>query len=286
LLDLSGHTADNRLPVFAWKPAPVQATWLGYFSSTGLGTIDYILADPVSIPESLHAHFRERVWYLPDTRLCFSPPGPESQFPVATPPALERGYVTFGSFQGMYKLQPAVLALWAQILRAIPGARLRLQNEAFDRDEGRRRILDQLKVVGIDPQRVSFAGLQPRDKYLLAHADVDILLDTFPYPGGTTTCEALWMGVPTITLTGESMLSRQGHSLLHCAGLDDWVATDPADYVQRATRHANGLPALAMLRKGLRQQVLASPLFDGSRFARQLAEAFRGMWAAHAGKPH
>jgi len=276
LLDLSGHTEYNRLPVFAWKPAPVQASWLGYWSTTGVAEMDYLLADKVSIPEARRGDFSESVWYLPDTRLCFTPP--EIDLPVASLPAIKSGHLTFGCFQRPTKVSDEVLMVWGRILSKLPDATLRWQSKQFGDAAMTKQLLLRLQKNGIDPARVSLHGAVPREAYLAAYAEVDMVLDTFPHPGGTTTCEALWMGVPTLTLTGDTMLARQGASLLTAAGLPDWVATSVADYVDKAVAAARNLPKLAALRAELREQASTSPLFDARRFARNLEEALRGMW--------
>lgn len=277
LLDLSGHTAHNRLPVFAWKPAPVQVTWLGYFATTGMSEIDYLLADEVSVPVAHQGHFSETVWYLPHSRLCFTPP--QLELPVAPLPALARGgRVTFGNFQNLAKLGEEVLARWAAILAGCSGARLRLQNKQLADAGVREQLRQRLQATGIDVSRVEMHGPQQRQAYLAAYGDVDIVLDSFPYPGGTTTCEALWMGVPTVTLAGDRLIARQGASLLGAAGLAEWVAATPAEYVDKALAFARPLPALAGLRARLRAQLLASPLCDAPRFARHFEEAVWAMW--------
>lgn len=276
LVDLSGHTEANRLLLFARKPAPVQVTWLGYFDTTGVSEMDYLLADPVGVPEAHREHFTETVWYLPDTRLCFSPP--EIDLRVAPLPALKNGHITFGCFQNMSKVGDKVLAAWAAILTALPGARLRWQCHQLKDPEVVKELMPRLQQHGIDPARLSLHGSVSREAYLAAHSEVDMMLDTFPYPGGTTTCEALWMGVPTLTLAGDTLLSRQGASLLTAAGLGDWIATSREEYIGRAIALASDLPKLATLRAGLREQVGTSPLFDAPRFARNLEEAYRGMW--------
>jgi len=286
LVDLAGHTAHNRLPVFAWRPAPVQVSWLGYFATTGVPTMDYLLADPVSVPESLRGQFTETVWHLPDTRFCFTAPGEDARLELVPLPALGNGYITFGCFQNPLKLNDAVLEAWGRILTALPSARLRLLSDAMRFPSARERLRDRLRRFGIPADRVTTFGHLPRDEYLAAHAAVDIILDTFPFPGGTTTCEALWMGVPTVTLAGDTLISRQGASLLACAGLDDWIATDGADYVARALAHAQDVERLARLRAQLRQQVLASPLFDARRFARNLETALEAMWGRSTHEPN
>lgn len=276
LLDLAGHTASNRLPVFAAKPAPVQATWLGYFATTGVEAIDYLIADHAGVREEDRSLFTERIWYLARTRLCFTPP--EAAPPVSRLPALRRGYLTFGCFQNLAKVGDPVLMAWGRIFAALPGARLRVQSPPLSHADARATFAERLRRHGIEAHRVDMHGAAPRDQYLDAHADIDAVLDTFPYPGGTTTCEALWMGVPTLTLEGDRLLPRQGVSLLSAAGLADWIARDESDYVARAVALTGDLPALASLRAGLREQVRASPLFDAAAFARDFEAALWGMW--------
>ncbi|HEX4858059.1 MAG TPA: hypothetical protein VFV17_03500, partial [Usitatibacteraceae bacterium] len=253
-----------------------QATWIGYFASTGLAEIDYFLADPVGVPEAQRAHFCETVWYLPDTRLCFTAPEPAPQ--AAPLPALKNGAVTFGCFQSVSKLSDATLAAWGRVLAALPQARLRLQAPSLADPQVRDRLLKSLAGHGIEAPRVRMHEAAPRQEYLRAYSEVDMVLDTMPFPGGTTTCEALWMGVPTVTLAGRTLLARQGASLLSAAGLADWVAGDIDGYVALACRHAADPPALARLRAGLRDAVAVSPLFDAPRFAGHVMDALEAMW--------
>lgn len=276
LIDLSGHTAHNRLSVFAWKPAPIQVSWLGYFATTGLNEIDYLIADPIGVPIKQQCYFSEQIWYLPETRLCFSPP---TQAPDVAPlPALQNGYVTVGCFQNPAKLNDRVLELWVQILAQLPDVRLRLQNQLFNDPSSCRNFAQRLCKHGFNLEQVSLYAAVTRNQYLAAHAEVDLILDTFPVTGGTTTCEALWMGVPTLTLAGESLLARQGASLMTAAGLTDWVIETEADYVAKVIDWSQNLTQLANLRAGLRAQVARSPLCDAERFARHLESALRRMW--------
>jgi len=276
LIDLSGHTAQNRLPVFAWKPAPVQASWLGYFATTGVKEIDYLIADPWSVPEANDADFTETVWRLPETRLCFTPP--DAAIEVGLLPALQRGHVTFGCFNNLGKLGPDVVALWAAILRALPNSVLFLKAKQFGQPAVDERMRSRFAAHGIAPERLRIEGRSTRAQYLAAYNEVDIVLDPFPFTGGTTTVEALWMGAPVLTLQGTRMIARQGVSLLRNAGLGDWVAESPEAYLRQAVARASDLPALARLRAGLRAQVLASPVFDAPRFAHHFAAALSGMW--------
>jgi protein O-GlcNAc transferase len=276
LIDLAGHTAHSRLPIFAWKPAPLQISWLGYWASTGVAEIDYVLADPVTVPPSDEAQFTEQTWRLPHTRFCFTPPSGAG--PVAPLPALRNGYPTFGSFQSISKVDGAALELWSRVLTKLPSARLRMQSWQLDQTDAKQRLLLRLERAGIDASRVTLCGPVPRADYLAQYAEVDIILDTFPFPGGTTTCEALYMGVPTVTLAGSTMMSRQGAGLLTCAGLEGWIASDHDDFVAIALAQASHPDRLADLRAVLRAQVLASPLFDAPLFARNLEQALYGMW--------
>ena len=276
LLDLSGHTRHSRLPIFAWKPAPIQVAWLGYFATTGLAEMDYLIADHVGVPEANRTHFTEQVWYLPETRLCFSPP--DTELPVAALPAINNGYVTFGCFQNLSKVSEVVLATWADALKAVPDSRLRWQCKQFDDAPVADQIRQRFEQLGIAPDRLSLQGGTTRETYLAAHGEVDLLLDTFPYPGGTTTCEALWMGVPTLTLAGDTLLSRQGASMLTAAGLPDWIADSREEFISMAVSLSGDVTALSVLRAGLRDQVRVSPLFDAPSFAHNLEDALWGMW--------
>lgn len=288
LVDLAGHTAHNRLPVFAWRPAPVQVSWLGFFASTGLPEIDWFLTDPISSPESARGHFTEQLWYLPHTRLCFTPPDTAAPLAVHPAPALTNGFITFGCFQRVGKINDAVIALWRRVLDQVPGSRLLLKGAGLHNEAARDVLRRRFASQGVSGDRLIIEAESARQDYLAAYHRVDMLLDTFPFPGGTTTCEALWMGVPTLTLSGDTLLKRQGASLLTAAGLADWVANSPDDFVRKAVTLATDIPALAALRRQLREQVAASPVMDADRFARHLEAAFTGMWGqylATSGKP-
>jgi predicted O-linked N-acetylglucosamine transferase (SPINDLY family) len=275
LVDLAGHTAHNRLPIFAWRPAPVQVSWLGYFASTGLRSIDYLLADARCLPPQDEGQFVETVWRLPEIRYCFTPPSPAPE--VAPLPALAAVHLTFGTFQNLAKVSATAIDRWSAVLHALPTARFRVQSpqlaHAFERD----RLLARFAARGVTPDRVALHGATTRQAYLAAHAEVDVLLDTFPFTGGTTTCEALWMGVPTVTLEGTTMLTRQGASLMRTVGLDEWVAPDARSFADVALARAGDLPRLAALRLALRERARASALFDAPRFAARLAQALHGM---------
>lgn len=280
LVDLAGHTAHNRLPLFLRKPAPVQLAWLGYFASTGLREIDYVLGDPQVTPAAEEDHFVEQVWRLPETYFCFSPP--DFDLPVTPLPALDKGVLTFGCFNSMAKVNDGTLSLWARVLEAVPGSRLFLKAGQFAEPGTVAALLERAQRLGIDAQRLLLEGPSPREEYLQAYARVDVALDPFPFPGGTTSAEGLWMGVPVLTLRGSRFIGHNGRTIACNAGLADWVAEDEDDYVARARRLTSELAALARLRQGLRAQLLASPLFDSRRFARHFEEALWAMWSRRA----
>jgi protein O-GlcNAc transferase len=276
LIDLSGHTGDNRLPAFAWKPAPVQATWLGYLGTTGVEAIDYLIADDWTLPPELEPHLTEKVWRLPRSYLCFTPPGEDDT--IGPLPAVANGYVTFGSFNNLIKVGPDVVSLWARILHAVPGSRLLLKTNQFIEPSMRQDVAQRFARHGISSSRLMLEPPVPRPDYLKPFNRVDIALDPFPYTGITTSVECLWMGVPFITLAGKTFMARQGVGLLNNAGLPDWVAVDEDDYVKLAARRASELNTLQQLRQELRARVLASPIFDAQSFAQNFESAMRGMW--------
>jgi len=276
LVDLSGHTAGNRLQVFARKPAPVQVTWLGFLASTGMTAMDYLIADPWSVPVTEETHFTEKIWRLPETMLCLTPP--DVDLPIAPLPALANGYITFGCFNNLAKMNNEVVALWARVLESVPGSRIFLKAKQLKETSVRQSVTERFAVHGIAADRLILEGPEPRLKYLAAYQRVDIALDPFPYTGFTTSTEGLWMGVPLLTLAGERFLSRQGIGLLLNTGLPEWIAADAEDYVAKAASHACNPQRLANLRNSLRRQVLASPIFDAPRFTNHFEAALRGMW--------
>ncbi len=277
LVDLAGHTAKNRLPVFAWRPAPVQVSWLGYLGTTGLEAMDYILADGWALPLGEDDQFTEKPWRLPKSYICFS--SPDLHVEVAQLPALDKGHATFGCFNNLNKVTDQVISCWARILQAVPGASLFLKTKSLGDAKVRERITESFLRYGVGPERLILDGqFASHEEHFRAYQAVDIALDPFPYPGITTSVEALWMGVPVLSLKGDRFISHQGETILNNIGLPQWIAADEDDYVAKAASFAADLPALASLRAGLREQLLASPLCDAPRFARNLEEALRGMW--------
>lgn len=259
------------------KAAPVQAAWLGYLGTTGLQAMDYILADSWALPSAEEDQFTEAIWRLPETYICFSPP----DLPVAagTLPALDKGYVTFGCFNNLNKITEGVVACWSRILQVVPDARLYLKTRNLGASEMRERLAANFARFGIAAERLILDGqFASHEEHFRAYQQVDVALDPFPYPGITTTVEALWMGVPVLSLAGQRFISHQGETILRNVGLPQWIAGDADDYVAKAAAFAGDVDALAALRQGLREQLLASPLCDAPRFARNFENALRGMW--------
>lgn len=278
LIDLGGHSGDNRLPVFARQPAPVQVTYLGYPNTTGLPAVGFRLTDAIADPpgttEDLHV---ERLVRLPRGAWCYAEPEAPA---VSALPAASRGYVTFGCFNDFSKARPEVMALWAEILRRVPGSRLLLKAKSLADPALGREVRAFFARHGVSEDRVEVRGwTRDRAAHLALHEEVDAALDTFPYHGTTTTCDALWMGVPVVTLAGEAHVSRVGASLLDRVGLADLVAASPEAYVDLAVQLAFDLTRLAELRRTLRDRVQASPLGQAEAFTRALEEALRAIWA-------
>jgi len=276
LVDLSGHTAENRLPVFAHKAAPVQATWMGYFATTGMEAMDYIIADRCVIPRMDECLYVEQVVRLPHCYLCFSPP--RHPIDVSPLPALTAGTITFGCFNNPAKLSPALFDCWLRLMRAVPHSRLFIKYRGADSDTNQKRYKALFENAGIGSDRLRLSGYSPREGMLAAYHEVDIALDPFPYNGGTTTAEALWMGVPVITLRGDRFAGRVGESILTTMGLDEFVVNTEEDYITRAAALADDLNALSVLRATLREKMLDSPLCDGAAFTASLQDAYRHMW--------
>jgi protein O-GlcNAc transferase len=278
LVDLAGLTGYNRLRVLAYRPAPVQVTYLGYPATTGLPAVDWRLTDAMADPPGTEAFYTERLARIEGGFCCFLPriDSPD----VAPPPVAANGYVTFGSLHNPVKINDQVLALWADVLEAVPGSRLLIFRTTLKDLEARRRFEAAFARRGIAPERVEYAWEAPDREHLAVYHRIDVALDCLPFCGHTTTCEALWMGVPTITLAGTCFAGRMGVSVLSMAGLEDLVATDPADYVAIARRLAGDPKALAALRGGMRDRLRSSPLLDGPGFTRRLEDAYRAMWRA------
>jgi predicted O-linked N-acetylglucosamine transferase (SPINDLY family) len=276
LFDLAGHTAGNRLLVFARKPAPIQITWLDYVGTTGLSAIDYILADPREIPPEAEKFCSETVLRLADDYVCFDPPANAPG--VGPPPALANGFITFASFNIVAKMNPQMVKVWSRVMARVPGSRLVLKNRGFESPAVVARMGGLFAEHSIDPNRIRFAGWSPPEEVLAEYGRVDIALDTFPYNGGLTTCEALWMGVPVVTCPGETFASRHGLAHLTAAGVTETIAHHLEQYEDLAVDLAHDLPRLVPLRASLRDRVAASALCDGPRFAGNFSTLMRQVW--------
>lgn len=277
LVDLNGHTQNNRLLVFARKPAPIQVTWLGYPNTTGLSAIDYRFtdsyADPVGETEHLHT---ETLIRLPESFCCYKPPRDAPQ--VSSLPALEKGYITFGSFNKLAKINRAVMEAWAAILLAAPDSRLLLKTSAFVEKEMRSHIFSVFEALGVSPTRLDLKGTdQAQRTHLEQYNAVDIGLDPFPYNGTTTTCEALWMGVPIVTLAGCTHVGRVGVSQMSNLGLTELISHSKDEYIATAVRLSSNLKGLETLRNGLRQRMAVSPLMCARPFTEQLEQIYLGI---------
>ena len=276
LVDLSGRTVGNRLGVFLFQPAFLQVSYLGYPTYSGCWKIDYRLTDGVIDPDERGPDY-EQPLRLPGSMFCYRPPADAPE--VMPPPMLQRGTVTFGSFNTVQKLSPETIALWARILRAVPNSTLLLKANSFAREQTAQRTLAALERAGVARERVTIvAGVPDRRAHLEMYGAIDIALDTFPYNGVTTTCEALWMGVPVVTACGETHASRTGASILNAVGLHECIATSADDYVAAAVALANATEALAQLRAQLRARFAASSLRDEQAFTRNFEATLRDAW--------
>jgi predicted O-linked N-acetylglucosamine transferase (SPINDLY family) len=274
LIDLAGHTAVELLPVFARRPVPVQGTYLGYANTSGLTTMDFrltdALADPPGVTDALHT---ETLVRLPRGFLCYAPP------PEAAEPFVCKGPLTFASFNYLAKATPEVVGLWARILKAVPGSRLILKSRPLSDPMAKERYLKLFEAHGIRADRLDLLGWIPaKDSHLVQYNRVHVALDPFPYNGTTTTCEALWMGVPVVTLAGRVHAARVGVSILSHVGFPELIARDHDEYVKIAAGLVQNTSRLAELRRTLRDRMRASPLLDGPGFARAVEGAYRERW--------
>jgi predicted O-linked N-acetylglucosamine transferase (SPINDLY family) len=274
LIDLSGHTAHNRLPVFARKPAPIQATWIGYPATTGLAAMDYYLTDRVILPPGQFDHqFTEKLVHMP----LSAPFQPVLDAPAIAPlPALANGHVTFGSFNRLSKISRQVLKTWSRLLRALPDARLIVGG--MPEHGGYEELEGWLAEEGIAAGRVHFQRRSGLHDYLAMHQQIDICLDTFPYSGGTTTLHALWMGVPTLTLAGDTAAGRQSACILEHNRLPQFIARDADDFVRRGAALCGDLQALGGMRKTMRDRIAKPSSDDMTRFADGVENTLRMMW--------
>lgn len=277
LFDLSGYNANSRMQTLQLAPAPVQIKWVGgLISSTGLETMDYLLSDRVETPEGSDALFTEKLIRMPDDYICYDPPfylPAVNENPVKT-----NGYITFGCFNNASKINDPLLAQWATLLHSVPDSRLFLKSFNFDNDSLTEHVLSTLESLGIARDRVRIEGASPHQALLASYHDVDIALDPWPYSGGLTTCEAMAMGVPVVTLPGPTFAGRHSASHLVNAGLQELVASDWQNYIDITVGLTHDLESLAIIRSNLRDILLSSPVCDGQRFAKHFSEAMRAVW--------
>ena len=283
LVDLAGHSSNNRLTVFIYKPAPVQVTWLGYPATTGISAIDYRLTDSIADPEgNADACHTETLVRLPRGFLCYAPP--EDAPHVSNTPVLNSDTVTFGSFNSPKKMNGLVFSVWSEILKQVPGSHLFLQSIVFSDEFTRQRCAELFLENGIPSERITMSGLVPSTRELMdLYGKVDIALDPFPYNGTTTTCEALWMGVPVVTLRGERHSGRVGASILTRIGLPELIAATENDYVAKAVALATDIEHLTDLRADMRNRMSNSSLCNAKTFAHDMEDAFRKMWEKYCG---
>ncbi|HXC39270.1 MAG TPA: tetratricopeptide repeat protein, partial [Burkholderiales bacterium] len=276
LVDLSGHTRGNRLRVLAARPAPVVATWLGYLNTVGADHADWRITSPLADPPAAATWHSERLWYLDDGLWPWRLAEDGSYPQPGAPPHAARGAVTFGSFNGFRKINPEVLSAWAAVLKAVPGSRMRIHG--VPTGESVERVCDAFEAEGVPAERLDLFGKLPYEQYLAAYAQVDVMLDTFPYSGGATACEALWMGVPVVALAGAGGFARTSACLLLSLGLDELVAQDARQYLDKAVALAGDLERLSRYRAQLRHRIARAPASDPERFVRGLERAYEGMW--------
>jgi predicted O-linked N-acetylglucosamine transferase (SPINDLY family) len=275
LVDLSGHTGGNRLPVFARKPAPVQVSWMGYPFTTGVRAIDYRICDARQIAAGTASLLVEEPFIVPGASVAFAPPDEPAPAPS---PFAANGYVTFGSVNSLDKVDDTVWALWAEVLRTVPTSRFLIKARGLHDERLQQRVSERLAQLGVAPERLMFEGGSPVGAFLESFSRIDIALDTFPYTGGSTTRYTIWMGVPVITLEGVALYERFSAAILREVDLAECVAADPADYVAAAAALARDTARLAELRRDLRPRMRPSALCDVAGQARRLEGAYREMW--------
>ena len=277
LIDLSGHTGDNRLTLFAKHLAPVQVSYLGYPNTTGLSTMDYLITDHFLDPdEESEKYYVEKLLYLPNSFFCYNAPleCPE----VASTPVLRNEYITFGSYNNLAKISEDVIALWSQVLQSVPESRLILQCLSLNDPPTRERYEKLFLAHKIPLERIDLISSSSFRDYLAGHANVDIVLDTFPWNGHTVSCHALWMGVPFITLAQDKRSSRMGLSMLKTLGLDSCIAFNKEQYVSCARQLAEDRVQLETIRKNLRERMKSSPLCNAKQFAQDFEIQLRSVW--------
>lgn len=282
LVDMSGHTGRNRLIAFASKPAPVQLTWLGHPASTGLKRMDWRITDEISDPVGSEKYYTEKLYRF-DCAVCYAPAVKDPtlrknpQYHVNPTPALLNGYITFGSCNNLAKINQNVVRCWSQILLNVSGSKLLIESPGLAQPEFKQKVCADFARYGVDASRLLLFGRDIKYQYVRYH-EIDIALDPFPYGGGTTSCDLLWMGVPLVTLHSETVMGRAGASLLTQLGFTDWIACSEQDYVSKAVGLSSDIESLNLIRRALRSRFEGSPLMDGKKFARNFERAFEDMY--------
>lgn len=276
LVDLQGHSAKNRLPIFIYKPAPIQITWLSQ-GSLGIPEIDYFIGSPHITPKEEENHYIERVLRLPEISQCFTPPNFDIK--IKNLPAIENKFITFGCINKFAKINDEVLKLWSKIILSLPNSKIILKCKEFDNQEIVIQTLQKFKMLNINKDRIILMGsTKTRKKNLEVYNKIDIALDPFPFQGNTSTCEAVWMGVPVLTLKGNRYLFHFGESINSNLNMRDWIAKDKDEYIFKAVKFASNLSLLSDLRKNLREKALQSPVFDAVRFSEHFSNMLWEIW--------
>lgn len=270
LIDLSGYTAGHRLGVFEMRAAPIQATWLGYFGTTGIHNMDYIFLDAEHAPRSHQKNFSERIVHIDPIRMCFSPPSYAG--PISPAPCLRNELITFGSFNNTAKINSTTVAMWARCLNSVPNSRMIIKWKSLVEPAMKNRLRDLFSRHHVNPARLYFQSASAHDAMLEEYSEVDIALDTFPFTGGTTTCEALWMGVPVVTCRGDRPVSRQSSAMLQAVGMGHLATNTPEEYAQAALKLSSDHHQLNQIRLDMRERLRNSPLFNPESFTQSFVK--------------
>ena len=281
LIDLSGYSSGNRLTVFALKAAPVQISWIGYLNTSGLDEIDYIIADPFVIDGNKENIYSEKIWKMPNIWNTLSKPSEEI---ISDLPAAKNNYITFGSFNNVDKINISVIKTWSSILKEVKNSKIFFKYVHFDKDQYISLIKKSFQKCGISNDRIIISGGTKRSEHLKMFNKIDISLDPFPYSGGTTSFESVWMGVPMLALKGKKFISNCGVSINTNLNMNDWIATSTEDYINKAVNFSKDISYLKNIRLNLRSKCLNSPLFDGKKFAKDFNDALINMWKIYNNK--
>ena len=276
LIDLQGHSAKNRLPIFIYKPAPVQVTWLGQ-GSTGISEIDYFIGSNHITPKDEEKHYVEKVLRLPEISQCFTPP--DFDLKIENLPAIKNNFITFGCVNKLAKVNDDVIALWSKILLSVPNSKLLLKNKLLNSKEIIDTTIQRFKKQNVKKEQLILEGESKTRKELLnIYNKIDIVLDPFPFQGNTTSIEAVWMGVPIITLKGNRYISHFGESINSNLNMSNWIAENCEDYILKAKKFSSDINELSKIRTSLRQSCLQSPVFDSKRFSKHFDQMLWKIW--------